>query len=491
MQKKLLVSLLVTVALICTCALAASAVGTLADDGVFEISQAEELRDLAHLITDKESGYADARAAAYRLTNDIDMAAITDMIPIGANSGNAFTGTFDGNGHSVRNLNLVPAEDATGNYWGLFGRIATPAVIKNLTVEGTVTSGGAYVGGIVGLVASGATIENCVNRCTVTYTGTATAYGVGGVVGHAGGKDKVNTVTAGSKQTGTLVITNCRNEGDVLGSKCVGGILGRSDITSGSVTVTGCVNTGDITATIGDKNGYADVGGIAGFDQSVADAKQPHTYVGCTNLGNVAFKKLAGYDFATFTKGFGFNGIGGILGRAYTTGIKVTGCYNGGTVTTDGLLENEVSAAEHARVMVGDGGKAPTHANNYCKPGAGAMNSVDAIEIDLALDSTSAEIYKDGNATVRYITKLTADDAAAVESYGIMIAKVDDNVDAKYAVLTDSFEGTETTYAVDLVGIPETARDINIYAWAYVNLAGGVQIVLPIDPVTVNRIITG
>ena len=35
MKKKLLVSLLVTVALICTCALAASAVGTLADDGVF------------------------------------------------------------------------------------------------------------------------------------------------------------------------------------------------------------------------------------------------------------------------------------------------------------------------------------------------------------------------------------------------------------------------------------------------------------------------
>ena len=82
-----------------------------------------------------------------------------------------------------------------------------------------------------------------------------------------------------------------------------------------------------------------------------------------------------------------------------------------------------------------------------------------------------------------------AADAVAVESYGIMIAKVDDKVDAKYAVLTDSFEGTETTYAVDLVGIPEAARDINIYAWAYVNLAGGVQIVLPVTPVTVNGII--
>ena len=488
MQKKLLASLLVTVALICACVLAASAVGTPADDGVYEISTAKELRDLAHLIADKQSGYGAARKASYRLTKDIDMSGITDMVPIGANSSNAFAGTFDGGGHRIYNLNLVPAEGASGNYWGLFGRVAD-ATITDLTVEGTVTSGGAYVGGIVGLVASGAAIENCVNRCTVTYTGTATAYGVGGVVGHAGGKATKGTPSVGSTQTGTLVITNCRNEGDVLGSKCVGGILGRSDITEGSVTVTGCVNTGNVTATIGDERGYADVGGIAGFDQSVADAEQPHTYVGCTNLGNVAFKKLAGYDFAAFTKGFGFNGIGGILGRTHTNGIEVTGCYNGGTVTSDGQDADGNPGADYAMVIVGRSPAAPTNSNNYYKPGAGAMNSVNAIAVDLTGEAPSAAIYSTGNATVRYITRLTVDDAAAVESYGIMIAKVDDNVDAKYAVLTDSFEGTETTYAVDLVNIPRDAFGTSIYAWAYVNLAGGVQIVLPVAPVTVNGII--
>ena len=489
MQKKLFASLLVTVALICACALAASAVGTPADDGVYEISTAKELRDLAHLIADKQSGYGAARKASYRLTKDIDMSGITDMVPIGANSSNAFAGTFDGGGHRIYNLNLVPAEGASGNYWGLFGRVAD-ATITDLTVEGTVTSGGAYVGGIVGLVASGAAIENCVNRCTVTYTGTATAYGIGGVVGHAGGKATKGTPSVGSTQTGTLVITNCRNEGDVLGSKCVGGILGRSDITSGSVTVTGCVNTGSVTATIGDERGYADVGGIAGFDQSVAEAEQPHTYVGCTNLGNVAFKKLAGYDFAAFTKGFGFNGIGGIFGRTQTNGIEVTGCYNGGTVTSDGQDADGNPGADYAMVIVGRSPAAPTNSNNYYKPGAGAMNSVNAIAVDLTGEAPSAAIYSTGNATVRYIVKLDVKaGAAAVESYGIMIAKVDDNVDAKYAVLTDSFEGTETTYAVDLTGIPEAARDIPIYAWAYVNLAGGVQIVLPITPVTVNGII--
>ena len=211
MQKKLFASLLVILALICACALAAGAVGTLADDGYYEISTAEEMHELATLIAAKGEDYGAARAAKYRLTKDIDMSAVTAMIPIGANAGNAFTGTFDGGGHTISGIHVEPAEGATGNYWGLFGRVATPAVIQNLTVEGTVTSGGAYVGGIVGLVASGATIENCTNRRTVTYTGTGTAYGVGGVVGHAGGAPKAGTVTAASTHQRTLDINASSN----------------------------------------------------------------------------------------------------------------------------------------------------------------------------------------------------------------------------------------------------------------------------------------
>lgn len=490
MQKKLFAPLLVILALICACALAAGAVGTLADDGYYEISTAEEMHELATLIAEKGEGYGDARAAKYRLTKDIDMSAVTAMIPIGANAGNAFTGTFDGNGHTISGIHLEPAADAAGNYWGLFGRIATPAVIRNLTVEGTVTSGGAYVGGIVGLVASGATIENCTNRCTVTYTGTATAYGVGGVVGHAGGASKAGTVTAGSNQKGTLVITDCINEGDVRGSKCVGGILGRSDITTGSVTVRGCVNAGAVTATVGDSSGYADVGGIAGFDWSVKAATN-HLFENCVNRGAVAFEKLADKDFSGFTKGIGYQGVGGIIGRTQTTGITVTGCYNSGTVTSDGQDANGESAAAYAMVIVGKSPAAPKNSNNYYKPDTGAMNSVKAIAVDLAFVSASAAIYKDGSATVRYIAKLTVDDSAAVEQYGMLLAQTAAQANVKAAELTDTFEGSETTYAVDLTEIPQTERETPVYAWAYAHLAGGVKITLPIDAVTVSGCIGG
>lgn len=490
MQKKLFVSLLTVFALICACAVAAGAVGTLADDGVYEISTAEEMHELATLIADKGEGYADARKASYRLTRDIDMSTVTGMVPIGANAGNAFTGTFDGNGYTISGIDLAPAEGSAGNYFGLFGRIATPAVIRNLTVEGTVTSSGAYVGGIVGLVASGATVENCTNRCTVTYTGTAAAYGVGGVIGHAGGVAKTGTVTAGSNQKGTLVITNCTNEGDITGSKCVGGILGRSDITTGTVTVTGCVNKGNVTATIGDGNGYADVGGIAGFDWSVKGASN-HLFENCTNFGTVAFVKSAEYDFSSFTKGIGYQGVGGIIGRTQTNGIAVTGCYNGGTVTSDGQDANGDDAAACAMVIVGKSPAAPTNTNNYYKPGTGAMNTVKAIAVGLSIENISAAVYKDGSATVRYVAKLTVGDSTAVERYGMMLAQTADTANVKATTLTDAFEGEETAYGVDLVEIPETARETPIYAWAYVSLAGGVQITLPVDAVTVSGIIGG
>ena len=324
----------------------------------------------------------------------------------------------------------------------------------------------------------------------VTYTGTGTAYGVGGVVGHAGGAAKTGTVTAGSNQKGTLVITNCTNEGDITGSKCVGGILGRSDITTGTVTVTGCVNKGNVTATIGDGNGYADVGGIAGFDLSVKAATN-HVFSGCINLGSVAFAKLDGKDFSNFTKGIGYQGIGGIIGRTQTTGIEVTGCYNGGTVISDGQDADGNPGINYAMVIVGKSPAAPKNSNNYYKPGAGAMNSVNAIAVDLALVNTSAAIYKDGSATVRYVAKLTVGDSTAVERYGMMLAQTADVANVKAATLTDAFEGEETTYGVDLVEIPETARETPIYAWAYVSLAGGVQITLPVDAVTVSGIIGG
>ncbi|MBQ9428821.1 MAG: glycoside hydrolase family 43 protein, partial [Clostridia bacterium] len=109
---------------------------------------------------------------SYILTADIDLDGVT-LTPIG-NSTTPFSGTFDGDGHTISGIEINGTDDV-----GLFGLVGA-ATIRNLTVSGSVTGTGERVGGIVGRVqAANITIENCVNRCTVS-AGTEAA---GGIVG--------------------------------------------------------------------------------------------------------------------------------------------------------------------------------------------------------------------------------------------------------------------------------------------------------------------
>ena len=112
----------------------------------------------------------------------------------------------------------------------------------------------------------------------------------------------------------------------------------------------------------------------------------------------------------------------------------------------------------------------------------------DAAPVKLAAASVTAAIYSNNTATVRYIVSLDVAEGQTVESYGVMVAQNAEKVNIATATLTEPFTGT-TTYAVDLVNIPDTTLDTEIYAWAYVNLAGGTQIVLPLKAVTVNGLI--
>ena len=62
----------------------------------------------------------------------------------------SYSGTFDGNGHTISNLNIY---DTTGNYIGFFGRLS--GIVKNLSIEGEIEISTAnkltYIGGIIGL----------------------------------------------------------------------------------------------------------------------------------------------------------------------------------------------------------------------------------------------------------------------------------------------------------------------------------------------------
>ena len=91
----------------------------------------------------------------YILMNDINLSSIDNWEPIGSDSAR-FTGTFDGNGHVIKNLTINRPD---GQAAGLFG-YTNKATIKNLGLENVDVSGNNNVGGLLGWHYQ-ASISNC------------------------------------------------------------------------------------------------------------------------------------------------------------------------------------------------------------------------------------------------------------------------------------------------------------------------------------------
>ena len=259
-----------------------------AADGTYLIYTAEDLREFAQRVNGTDGNSADPGAHA-KLMNDINLNPNMEIsedgtvtgnpdqwTPIGTSIGNAYTGTFDGDGHTISGLYI---NNSRADYQGLFGYLSTDGgntgTVQNLSVSGSV-SGHLYVGGIAGQ--NGGRITDCAFSGSVSGVST-----VGGVVG-------VNRGT----------VKNCYNTGTVTGSDSpVGGVVGYNG-SGGSVT--NCYNTGTVTGT----DDY--VGGVVGYNDG-------GRVENCYNTGSVS----------------GGIYVGGVVG--YNDGGSVTNSYNTGAVS--------------------------------------------------------------------------------------------------------------------------------------------------------------
>ncbi len=172
----------------------------------------------------------------YVLTQDIDAAETATwndgagFAPIGSSYNASFTGTFDGNGHVIRNL-TINRSDADGAS-GLFG-VVVDGEIRNLGLEdGSVTGG--TVGELVGV--NFGTIGQCY------ATGAVTGITVGGLVGYnkgtvnrcyaTGSVAGLSNLDGSVEGVGGLVgvnfgtIVQCYASGHVVGIEDVGGLVG-------------------------------------------------------------------------------------------------------------------------------------------------------------------------------------------------------------------------------------------------------------------------
>ena len=171
------------------------------------------------------------------LTADIDLSGYTgtsfNIIGIG-DPCTSFTGSFDGNGHTISNFTYT----TTGTHFiGLFGWAGSGGEIKDLGLTNVNVNAGTgwYVGGMVGYNNNG-TVSNC--YATGTVTGDSR---VGGLVGWNDG-----------------TVSNCYATGSVTGTGDydVGGLVGCNEL----ATVSNCYATGNVTGT----GSY--VGGLVGYN---------------------------------------------------------------------------------------------------------------------------------------------------------------------------------------------------------------------------------
>jgi len=300
------------------------------EDDPYQIGTAQELAWLANAVNNQleSEGYSAV------LTADIDLG-YCQWLAIGILSSNgqrAYTGTFDGQGHTVSGLNITSLGGR--QKLGLFG-VAQDAVIENLTVRGSIdltgvrsydsNMAGFIIGGLLGSgEGSGVTIHNCVSQVDISVSFVndqkAQRASVGGLVGRLSG-------------SGAHEITDCRNEGRVYtsfepgayylgGSSGDGGQGGVIGFIGAGARLERCVNTGTVYA-----GRAAGVGGIVG---NVGDSGVTITLNQCANQGAVS-NDTGG---VLLRKG----GTGGIIGLAPTGSVTVSSCYNTGAVAGSAIV---------------------------------------------------------------------------------------------------------------------------------------------------------
>lgn len=179
--------------------------------------------------------------------------------------GKLFTGTFDGNGHTV----TLKIKDTDAARSALFCSVGA-CTIKNLTVVGSMESNGNSTAALIGTVKGDGNVINVENVTTnVSFTAANSTNGQGGLIGAVENKP-------------TVKLTGCVNKGNIVG-EVAGGLIGAIHGES-TVEITNCTNEGDITST----NLYADYRGAGGFIGKVSLNNAVVTIKDSANKGDIS-----------------------------------------------------------------------------------------------------------------------------------------------------------------------------------------------------------
>ena len=276
----------------------AALVGTGTEYDPYLISSENDLAFVAKQVNDAVTTY---EGVYFRLTVDLDLGN-KQWHPIGQIKANYFSGHFDGDGHTIYNLNVKTIDDSNALYGGVFGRVYNGSV-KNLSVDGATIVTAKYGGAIAGVInctadGGAASIENC-HAANVNVRGVQ----IGGIIGRSSmkkcSKDQLKVIGCSAVNITLGVISADDFASPDNGNHFVGGIIGGA----GATTISGCFAkniTADIYGT-----GFAPAGGIVGV---LGADSQSADITNCYAIG------------VTFTAREGCHpektSVGGLIGKA-------------------------------------------------------------------------------------------------------------------------------------------------------------------------------
>lgn len=309
-----------------------SGAGSGASNNPYQITNADELAEMANFLGEKRKG------TCFKLMNDIDLTnwivekgQDEGWIPLGSSS-SPFMGNFDGNGYSIKGMVINRPDMDNVGFWGFIWN----ASISNLIIKESSITARQNVGGIAGHSYS-STITNC------TYSGEVcgSSNNIGGIIGYSqlpttcisckhygsiNGNNNIGGIIGNLEGTSTqskdASVSSCCNYGNIVGLQNTGGIIGRSflenhstytemaghyfhSVSNHATTICQCVSIGNV-------NGTNYVGGLLGAEETDSTTGASHVDITeCYAKGAIS----------------GTNSVGGIAGIKYVRGV-ISNCYS-------------------------------------------------------------------------------------------------------------------------------------------------------------------
>ena len=268
----------------------------------FTLSTAKELAGMAYLVNNEYTRFS---GVTINLGDDIDISE-KKWIPC-----KYFSGTFNGNNHTIKGLYVGTSSDSKTENYGFWGSLSNGATIKNLYLDGVIDLSiktaqhekvNSFVGGMAGSVDDKCLIENChcfidikIKRIVTTSTQLyqEKTVAIGGVFGKC-----LNST-----------VSYCSHKGNIISSRSgtvshftIGGIAG---VSNGYSRFLYCENYSDLISYEGNTNSRdeASIAGIVGESNYYIRYNMSAYSNNCRNIINSVIITTANtsyYDFPDF-----------------------------------------------------------------------------------------------------------------------------------------------------------------------------------------------